>query len=582
MQQTVCRQNHVLYESFVIVKTANDLRGARRVTADDVKKMPATTVQGGTLLLLASLIPVLDFGLANMTDNAFLPRRLGIYFLGLLLCGIILAVFVKLIAWRSRAATALIVAAGLVFAFFSYNYAGHAVATILLSGATDERTVLMTFGAVAIVVVALATFISRSRGATGALLFAGVAMTALTGFQLGYHLVFTEGGRAALSAKAENFAQWPRDPANLSKNIHVEATTPAQANVYYIIPDMFMGESEFAELVGSEHEMGDRLRERGFEVIPNYYSNAPITRFSLAHVFGGAYFAEEGDQVTSDMLRLLPWRINNDVMKEFRRRGYSIFNYIDPYVTAQCDPLADFCFAPDAFLQGQDLIFMERAPLGDIMAMAGDTRVNVWRRLLTFPGSYEIPAVMNYLPQPGASPHFTFMHFGLPHSPYRFNEDCQYYDAYPPIRRNTLQGSTEAYARQVACATRLYTQLLDRIIERDPEAIIVFQADHGVNYYGQDSGVDIYSLSDEAVRQNLSILGGYKMPDRCIGSVRDPNMSPVNTFAVVFACLDGTEPALLEPKNFLMYYLSWQPAAQIRDVTQIVGQRRASSPDDLD
>ncbi len=30
---------------------------------------------------------------------------------------------------------------------------------------------------------------------------------------------------------------------------------------------------------------------RGFKVLDNYYSNAPITRLSLAHVFGKKYFA---------------------------------------------------------------------------------------------------------------------------------------------------------------------------------------------------------------------------------------------------------------------------------------------------
>jgi len=57
------------------------------------------------------------------------------------------------------------------------------------------------------------------------------------------------------------------------------------------------------------------------------------------------------------------------------------------------------------------------------------------------------------------------------------------------------------------------------------------------------------------------------------------DMSPVNTFRVLFACLDDKQPRLLPAKHYLMYYLGWQPSGEVRNATKIIRNRvkRANS-----
>ncbi|NGN42336.1 sulfatase-like hydrolase/transferase [Mesorhizobium sp. CGMCC 1.15528] len=536
---------------------------------------PASLVQGLAMLVLCAAWPVLDFAVANLSDQSFQPAKLIVYFGALLAMGVVVSLLAKLVRPRWNLGTVFSAAGGGLAVLFNYNLIARTV-EVLPTKFNGEVLSLIAFVIFFLAAVTLVTFLSRKGSIIAAVVFGLGIMTAHNGFVVGKHLFFSEAGRASLASSTAKTRNWPSDVSRLSVNRHYKGSAAERpANVYFIIPDMFMSENEYVRMTGKPYEMDDYLRNQGFKVLDNHYSNAPVTRFSLAHVFGQKYFVEEGGKpkITAEMQKFLPWRINNDVTAEFRKRGYNIFNYIDAYVNPECDKLADFCFSKASFIGNQDLVFLERAPFFDLVLLSGSDKLAIWRRLLTYSGRYEIPEILASLPKKGASPHFTYIHSGLPHSPYRFTADCTYYDAYPPIRKNKYEGSVRAYANQVDCASKLYPQLIDAILKEDPDAMIVFQADHGVNYRGQETGANIKALTDDMVAQNLSAISAYRLPERCQQSL-GPDMSPVNTFRVVFACLDNREPELLPARHFLMYYLGWQPSGMIREVTDIINKRK--------
>lgn len=531
--------------------------------------------QGAVILTLCALWPVLDFGVRNMTDQDFRPPRLLFYFLIFLAAGVAAGFGLKFLL-RQRGAGAAFMLAGIgVFAVLNYY---------LISGALQQVPGLGNYA-----LIGLLLFILLLAGASAlfvwprtqpvipalaiAMLFGLGAVTLQNSFALGRHLFFTEAGRSSLSEVALRSDKWPSDPAALNENSHYKgAADAAPPNIYYILPDMLMGAREFEAMTGAVYEMDEILEKRNFKVLDHYYSNAPITRLSLAHVFGADYFADKDTTLTNDLIRNLPWRDGGGVYQTLRRRGYNIFYFVDTYVNPDCAPLADYCYTKKNFFDAQDLIFLERTPFFEMLTASGSTLAPVWRRLMKYPYYFEIPEILNTLPKKGASPSFTYLHFGLPHSPYRFDEKCEYYDAYPPIREDKLNGSIQAYVKQVKCAEKMYSRLIDQILKNDPDAWIIFQADHGVNYYGQSTGENIMTLSEEQVAQNLSIMGAYRLPERCLDTIPE-DMSPVNTFPVLLACLDGRAPELKPAHHYLMYYLSWQPDGQVRDVTEIIRAR---------
>lgn len=531
--------------------------------------------QGAAILVICALWPVLDFGVRNMTDQEFRPPRLLFYFLIFLGAGFAAGFGLKFLL-RQRGAGAAFMLAGIgVFAVLNYY---------LIAGWLEQIPDMGNYALIGLLLFILllaalgALFMWRKTQPAIpvlaiAMLFGLGAVTLQNSFVLGRHLFFTEAGRNSLSEVGLRSDKWPSDPTALNANTHYDGAADARPpNIYYIIPDMFMGAREFEDMTGVSYGMDDILEKRDFRVLDNYYSNAPITRLSLAHVFGSDYFVDKDTKLTNDLIRALPWRDGGGVYQNLRRRGYNIFYFVDTFVNPDCAPLADYCYTKKNFFDAQDLVFLERTPFFDMLSASGSTLAPVWRRLMKYPYYFEIPEILNTLPKKGASPSFTYLHFGLPHSPYRFNEKCEYYDAYPPIREDKLKGSIKAYAKQVKCAEKMYTRLVDQILENDPDAWIIFQADHGVNYYGQSTGEDIMALSDDAVARNLSILGAYRLPEQCLETIPQ-DMSPVNTFPVLLACLDGRSPELKPAQHYLMYYLSWQPSGRVRDVTEIIRRR---------
>ena len=100
--------------------------------------------------------------------------------------------------------------------------------------------------------------------------------------------------------------------------------------------------------------------------------------------------------------------------------------------------------------------------------------------------------------------------------------------------------------------------MVSALVRQDPEAIIIIQSDHGphvgLGRKGGGSG-DVTKwipTTPEEARNKFGILSAIRLPEPC-RSYLDDERSAVNTFAVVFACLDGSEPKLLPHASYFFY-----------------------------
>ena len=101
-------------------------------------------------------------------------------------------------------------------------------------------------------------------------------------------------------------------------------------------------------------------------------------------------------------------------------------------------------------------------------------------------------------------PVFLIAHIWLPHSPYRFTANCE-------LRRKTkwdAEGYQAAakplYLDMIKCGNKQILSLIRKILDRDEDAIIVLQSDHGSGFLGLMG-------SPEAIRERHANLNARSL-----------------------------------------------------------------------
>ena len=330
-------------------------------------------------------------------------------------------------------------------------------------------------------------------------------------------------------------------------------------NVYFILPDMMIGEEVFDKF-DIEPAILDGFRQRGFYTIARPRSNAPVTEFSLAHIFGMNYYLKNNEQVTKKKMQEIKniYIKENKVYQEFRNRGYKVYALNDGYWSG-CGRGEDNCIRRSSqhFLKEQDLRFIERTAFMKSLDLIDYTYnifpvpMDIWPYI----NRMEVPEIIGQLPHPQDGPYFLYMHLGgLPHYPLRFSRDCTY-QRYDEVK--------VAYAEQYRCAVKSLEMLIDAIQSQEENPLIIVHSDHGVGFENQHLK-QVEELTDDEMLENVSIFSAFKFPNRC-HKYLSPGLSPVNTFRLLFACLDNRKPELLPDRNFLVYYLRWPSGGKVRE-----------------
>jgi hypothetical protein len=290
-------------------------------------------------------------------------------------------------------------------------------------------------------------------------------------------------------------------------------------NVYLIVPDMFVGPEVMKLQYKSKYDFTKNLKEKGFKIIKNPRSNAPATGYSMPHFFKMKYYLKDG-QVISDEEYEKIWLFPSafEVRKEFHKRGYNYYMADDgSYI--RCLGYEDKCFPKKAFPNRYDFNFLLQSMFFKLYEIQN-------RKLgsFGFKKLIELKDMIEYLPKPEKRPFFLYVHVSMPHPPIRLDENCK------PLKNRTYT-SADSYEKQAICASKMIDKTVDKILSRDPNAIIIVQSDHGARFANKaNNWLEAYNAS-------FNNLTAFKLPKKCEKYLYD-NMSPVNSFRLVFACLD--------------------------------------------
>jgi hypothetical protein len=144
-------------------------------------------------------------------------------------------------------------------------------------------------------------------------------------------------------------------------------------------------------------------------------------------------------------------------------------------------------------------------------------------------------------------PFFAFQHVLAPHFPFRYRDDCTARAVPRDERAMSLEEWRVAYGIQVRCLNELVGDAVDRIVAADPTAVIIIQSDHG-SEIGFRWTTPPEQWTAAQINERYGVFNAIRLPADCDADVEGEAL--VNTFRIVFACLEGTDAELLAYRAF--------------------------------
>ncbi len=158
-------------------------------------------------------------------------------------------------------------------------------------------------------------------------------------------------------------------------------------------------------------------------------------------------------------------------------------------------------------------------------------------------------------------PIFALAHVLAPHVPHTVDEHGNPVSAVP---------FHEGYRNEVRYLNKRLPEIVDRILQRQPNSVFLIQGDHGPwsDWRGKDVGVVKEFESWPAyVRDRTLILSAYYFPGRDYEGLLYPEITPVNSFRAVFNAHFGMSLDRLEDVSYLPH---WEDdAGTFRRVTEV-------------
>ncbi len=320
-------------------------------------------------------------------------------------------------------------------------------------------------------------------------------------------------------------------------------------NVYFIVPDGFLGPEMLRKLSEQNITIDIELEKRNFVVNKQAFSNSTSTSLSLPIVYTMNYLFDDGEIISHKKFNELEklYQQDNPVFAEFRRRGYQFIRLADG-MGSKCVGNEDRCIKKHSFYTTQDMIFANRTLIPSTLA-----HLFFWSKGL-IPGMMEINEFIPYLPDPQTGPYFVHAHFTLPHAPFRFKADCS------PLGFSSMYAANDFYFDlesassrfdiefgQTMCCQKMLLEFVDNIRQRDPNSIIIIQADHGTHTYDKVN-TNFQSMKKEYFQESFNILSAFYGPASFTQHL-NKQFSPVNTFRMLFAWMDDQEPNLLPHRS---------------------------------
>ena len=347
--------------------------------------------------------------------------------------------------------------------------------------------------------------------------------------------------------------------------IRIDTTEPQKPlrypDIYYIILDGYARADILEDLYQYDNdEFLDYLTQKGFYIAERSRANYAQTHLSLASSLNLVHLNDLAEKLgleSSNKKRLFGMIKENEVANFLKKRGYSFVAFSSGYSATEIRN-ADFYYNPPLWSRSEFQNILFSGTLIEVVPERLLTRTSISfamhrNRILYILDN--LSKVREMKP-----PVFVFAHVMAPHPPFVFGEHGE------PIesgRNFSLADGSEFmsqgnkseymvnYIRQLMFINSRIRKTIDDILSSSPEPpIIILQSDHGPG-----SMLDWEEPVNTDFEERMSILNALYLPIDGHHELYQ-EITPVNSFRVIFNYYFGTELELLDDRSYFssIYY----------------------------
>lgn len=260
----------------------------------------------------------------------------------------------------------------------------------------------------------------------------------------------------------------------------------SRPDIVVLLVDAYPRSDSLMEQFGLDNSAFESgLTERGFRVAAHSRSNYTATWASLSSIFYGRYVDEipglappptaAAEQYRRVMLALAA----SPVLEGFRRQGYEIITVPSPFESAALTT-ADRILAPPEWTSFE-LSLIQHSLLGQVaFRLVPEVALDQHRARL----ASTLEVLGDEMARTSPTPRFVFAHFLSPHAPVVFRADgspASPPECFPDCNIYSLISAADwnGFPGQVEHVNHMVLEVLDRIIAKDPQAVVIVMSDHG-------------------------------------------------------------------------------------------------------
>ena len=332
-------------------------------------------------------------------------------------------------------------------------------------------------------------------------------------------------------------------------------------DIYYIILDGYASSSTLNEVYNfNNQEFIDYLSKMGFYVASESHCNYVLTFLSLASSLNMKYFNDLAEKIGTHSANRQPITNllnNNRVVQFLKSRGYKFVFFASGTGETNHNRNADLNYQCSLVNEFQKTLLQTTilSPIVDYFFVKDDRN----RVLCIFSKLSQMHSILG--------PKFIFAHMICPHPPFIFDEK----GGFPRVTSLQMGGwvwkQKKAYLNQLTFVNKQVETLIKGILTNSKVApIIILQADHGPASLVSSVSTGWQTPTEAMIKERARIFNAYYLPGNP-DKVLYENISPVNTFRVIFNLYFKAQYELLDDRCF---FSSYETPYKLMDVTHKV------------